>query len=314
MATSTVNVSHSYDGPKWTVNDLIKKPTMVPNIVRDFVRDSDISEWLLRNGPTAAGGAVVFEEHLALYPSPNLGEVVAEFAEIPGVETPMRTLITRATTKRGLHLKFSDEMVSRNDVGRVQDEIRMVRNAMVRTKENVFFNAISTNTETIDVVGGAWTGLDTTIRSDIAEAMYMIASQEPLNAVDEEKLGYEADTLIIHPAYESLFIDNDEINRIFAGSPLASEQLRYTGKMPKKFMSLDVMKSWRCPLATPIVCQRKAMGFISNEWPLRGTPLRHDEDNQTWRTNFSYRDLVAIDNPKAVALITVTPPITEPGA
>ena len=46
------------------------------------------------------------------------------------------------------------------------------------------------------------------------------------------------------------------------------------------------------------------MGFISKEWPLRGTPLKFNEADDTYTTYFRYRDLVAVDNPKAVAKIT----------
>lgn len=310
-----VQVGHSYDGSKYTVSDLVKAPRRVPNLVRELVKDQDISQWLLRPGPTAVGGSVVFEENLALYANDD-SEVVAEFAEIPMTTSPMRTLITRATTKRGLGLKISKEMETRNDIGRVNDEIRMVRDRIIRTRERIFFNAITTHPDVIDLVSGGtgpapgnpvgiggWLGSTSTIVSDLAEAMYQISTQAPQGAMENEKLGFQADTLIIHPAMASAFIDNEEVNRIFAGSPLASQQLRYTGKMPKQFLNLDVLKSWSCPIDTAIVCQRRYMGFISQEWPLNGSPLKYNEADQTYATYFSYRDLVAIDNPKAVCFI-----------
>lgn len=304
---ATVSVGHSYDGPKWTVNDLVKAPTRVPNLVREMVKDNNISDWLLREGPTAAGGAVAYEETMALYASHD-GEIVAEFGEIPGVETPMRTMVTRATTKRGVHLKISKEMETRNDVGRVKDEIRMVRDTLVNTRDKVFFNAVINHPSALSLpagnASGGWLSGTTSIVSDIAEGMYQISSQGVTGAQLEEKLGYQADTLIIHPSIESGFIDNTEVNNIFAGSPLADQALRYTGKMPKTFMGLTIMKSWRCPLDTAILCKRGIMGFISNEWPLSGSPMKYNEDEQTYRTNFTYRNLVAIDNPKAVCFIT----------
>lgn len=304
---ATVTVGHSYDGTKWTVNELVKAPTRVPNLVKEMVKDANISEWLLRDGPTAAGGAVEYEETVALYASHD-GEIVAEFAEIPGVETPMRTRLTRATTKRGVHLKISKEMETRNDVGRVKDEIRMVRDTLVNTRDKVLFNAVMTHpsVQTLPAgnASGGWLSGTTSIVSDIAEGMYMISSVGVTGAQLSETLNYRPDSLIIHPAIASGLIDNPEVNNIFAGSPLASEQLRYTGKMPKKFMGLDILTSFRCPLDTAIMCQRNIMGFISKEWPLNGSPMKYNEDEQTYRTNFTYRDLVAIDNPKAVLFIT----------
>jgi hypothetical protein len=199
-------------------------------------------------------------------------------------------------------------METRNDVGRVKDEIRMTRDTLVNTRDKVFFTAVinEPNVQTLPAgnASGGWLSGTTSIVSDIAEGMYMISSVGVTGAQLSETLNYKADTLIVHPSITSGFIDNDEVNAIFAGSPLASEQLRYTGKMPKKFMGLDVLECWRCPVDTAIMCQRNMMGFISKEWPLSGSPMKYNEDEQTYRTNFTYRDLVGIDNPKSVLFIT----------
>lgn len=302
----TVAVGHSYDGSKITVSDLLKAPKRVPNLVRELIRDNDISPWLLREGPTADGGSVVFEENVALYAEDD-PEVVAEFGEFPMTSSGMTVPATRATLKYGLGLKISKEMETRNDMGRVQDEIRKVREKIVRHRERRFFSTImaaDANLVPASNASGGWlSGSDTGIIKDLTTAMYAITNQAPEGAQENEKLGYSADTLIIHPSYEFSLIDNEEINRIFAGSPLASEQLRYTGKLPKKFLNLDVLKSWSVPVSTAIVCQRKALGFISTEWPLSGSAMKYDEANQTFASYFSYRDVVVIDNPKAAAFI-----------
>lgn len=308
---AVVPVGHSYDGPKWTVNQLVKNPTFVPNMMTKMVKDANIAEWLLRDGPTAVGGAVTFEETMALYAGSE-GEIVAEFGEYPGTEAPMRTPVVAATTKHGVHLKISEEMVTRNDVGRVQDELRMVRDTLVNGRDKIFFNAVmSGNVQTMASASAAavdgWYAVDplvSKIRNDIAHACYKIASQGVTGAQYSEKLGYKADTLIIHPQVAAAFIDSEEVNKVFQASPLASQALRYTGLLPTKFMTLDVFTSWRCPITTAIVAQRGIMGFISKEWPLSGTPMRKDEDTDSYRSNFRYRDLVALDNPKAVCFIT----------
>lgn len=301
----TVNVGHSYDGSKFTVNDLVKAPARVPNLVRSFVQDNDISPWVLRTGPTAVGGAVVYEENVALYANDD-PEVVAEFGEIPMTSSGMTVPATRSTTKRGLGLKISKEMQTRNDMGRTQDELRRVRNKIVRARERAFFASIQAADVNLIPAGnatGGWLTGTTSVVADLADAMYEITNQAPQGAEENEKLGYNPDTLIIHPSYQFSLIDSDEMNQIFQGSPLASEQLRYTGKLPKKFLNLDILMSWACPITTAIVCQRKAMGFVSTEWPLSGSPMKYDEATQSWTTYFSYRDVMVIDNPKAVTFI-----------
>lgn len=310
MPPSTV--THSYDGPKWTVNQLIKNPVWVPNIVAKMVQDSNIAEWLLRTGPTAVGGAVAFEETMALYAGSE-GEVVAEFGEYPMTDTPMRTPMTRATTKRGLGFRISEEMKTRNDVGRVQDEMRMVRDTLVNGRDRVFFDAVTTNPNIQSFAAASaattdgWYSADpavSKIRYDLTRAMFRISAQGVTGAQYQEKLGYKADTMICHPQLSAMFMSSPEIERMFDQNSPATSTISFSGLLPKKFLNLDVMESWRCPRDTVFVVQRNAMGFISKEWPLRGTPLKFNEADDTYTSYFRYRDLVAVDNPKAVCKIT----------
>jgi hypothetical protein len=294
----------SYDGPRWTVNQLIKNPTWVPNTVMKMVRDNNIADWLLRPGPAASSGTVAFEETVALYANSE-GEIVAEFGEYPLADASVSTPGVRSTTKKGVGLVISEEMRTRNDTGRVQDAMNKVRDTLVLGRDKAMINAILANANVQSVASaGIWNASSLIIVQDIATAMYNISAVPVSGAQYSEKIGYEADTLIMNPATTVGFIDNDEVNNIFAGSPLADQQLRYTGKMPKKFMSLDVLKSWRVPATMAIVCQRGAMGFVSTEWPLSGTPLEKRPDNDSYRSNFRYRDVMVVDNPKAVQLIT----------
>jgi hypothetical protein len=302
MAVQTYGMS--YDGPKWTVDQLIKNPTWVPNTIMKMVRDNNIADWLLRTGPAASSGTVAFEETVALYANSE-GETVAEFGEYPLADSSVSTPGVRSTTKKGVGLVISEEMRTRNDTGRVQDAMNKVRDTLVLGRDKAMINAILANANVQTFASaGAWDSSSTIIVQDIATAMYNITNVNVTGAQYSEKIGYEADTLIMNPGNFIGFIDNDEVNNIFAGSPMADQQMRYTGKMPKKFMSLDVLKSWRVPLNTAIVCQRGAMGFVSTEWPLSGTPLEKRPDNDSYRSNFRYRDVMVVDNPKAVCLIT----------
>lgn len=310
MAVQTV--SASYDGPKWTVNQLVKNPVWVPNTIAKMVEDSNIAEWLLRDGPTAVGGAVSFEETLALYAGSE-GEIVAEFGEYPLTDFPARTPAVRATTKRGVGFMFSEEMRTRNDTGRVQDQMRMTRDTLVNGRDRVFFDAVMTNTNVQSVAAASaatadgWYSEDPTVSKiarDIARAKFRISSQGVTGAQYQEKLGYKADTLIVHPQVAEMLVYSPEIGNLYDKSSPVTDSINFTGLLPKKILNLDVFTSWRCPADTAIVCQRKAMGFISKEWPLKGTPLKFDESKDTYVSYFKYRDLVAVDNPKAVHKIT----------
>lgn len=311
MAVETV--THSYDGPRWTVNQLIKKPTFVPNMIAKAVADTNIADQLLRTGPSADGGAVQYEQTLALYAGSE-GEIVAEYGEYPMTDAPMRTQVTAGTTKRGLGFRFSEEMRTRNDVGRVQDTIKLVKDTLVAGKDKVYFTAVmnSTAVQSFAAASAAttdgWYATDPTaskIKYDVARAIYKITSQGVTGAQYSEKLGYKADTMIVHPQVSAMFIQNAEVAAMFQPGPTpAAGVTNFAGMYPQKFLTLNLFESWRCPIDTVIVCQRKAMGFISTEWPLRGTPLKYVEADDTYTSYFRYRDLVVIDNPLAVCKIT----------
>src|SRR4029079_14073888 len=103
MAT-VVRVGHSYDGPQWSVSQLVKAPTRVPGIVIAAVKDNLIADLLLRKGPAAPGGAVQYQEQVA-FASARSAEIIAEFGEIPTTPGDMTMPVVAATQKRGLGLK-----------------------------------------------------------------------------------------------------------------------------------------------------------------------------------------------------------------
>lgn len=307
MAPTVFPFGSSLDSPKWSVSTLIKNPKMVPQIITRLVEDSNPAEWLLREGPTAVGGAVAFEEVQALY-AYDTPDIVEEFGEIPMTTGQGRTPAIRQTVKRGIGFKLSREMVERNDKGRVKDEIEQVKNSITLGRERALINAVLNHpgvlTGSAGNATGGWLSGTSSMISDVANAIYTISSQQGGGAQDEERLGYSPNIMIIHPSIEAGLIDNPEINAVFAGSPLASQQPRLSGQMPRRFLNLDVLKSWRCPMDKVIFAQRKAMGFISKEWPLSGSPLKWNDAEETATSYFSYRELVAIDNPKSVLVLS----------
>lgn len=302
--TAPFVVGSSHDGPTFTVNTLLKFPRMVPQIVLDMTRGQFIGDALLRPGPTAIGGAVAYKD-----PWPMFGleeaEVIAEYGEIPGVEFGSPIMHTKATLKRGLAVKVSQEMIDRQDTNMVMEQMRMARNTITRQMDRQFMATIfgNPNIPTIPS-GGAWFGSTTTIRRDIADAAYAIsaAAYDPLDS--DTKFGYEADTLVINNLTASEWLDNDEVNKVFTASPLADESLRYTGKMPRKFFGYNVIQSWQVPDNVALLLERGTVGFRSYERPLRGTPLYEDKPRETWRSDFTYINVMAADNPKAAMIIT----------
>lgn len=301
----TAPVQHlSYgDGPTITVNDMMKDPTWIPRIVLDLMANQFIGDELLRQGPSAQSGAVVWREPVPLF-SADDQEIIAEYGEIPGAENLIGGLYSAHTTKRGLAVKVSQEMRDRNETGVLRDYMQQVSNTIVRGWNQLFFNALLNHPTVQTLTGGNWVTAPTTIRSDIAEALRLIADAKYDSNDPDSRYGYSGDTLLINHMTASEFLDSDEVNQVFAGSPLADEQLRYTGKMPKKFFGLNVLKSFQVPDNTAIVLMRKRIGFYSDERPMRGTPMYADPPREQWRADFTRRSVAAIDNPQSGVIIT----------
>jgi hypothetical protein len=303
--TAPVRIGHaSTEGPQLTVNMFVAKPTLIRNVVISMLDQQFIGESLLRKGPPASSGAVMWKDPQPLFANDD-PEIVAEFGEIPGVETPGPVMHTKATIKRGGAIKVSEEMRSRNDVGSLQDQLRMLKNSTVRVWDKNAMNLFFGSGSTVDTMpsAGSWFGGTTTIRRDLADASIAI-QQASYDDNPDMRFGFTPDTLVINPIVASEWLDNEEINKIFAGSPLASQDLRYTGKYPKKFFNFDVITSWQVPETEALLMQRGVVGFLSDERPLRTTPMYEHRPTETWRSDTTRRSVMALDAPQAALRIT----------
>lgn len=302
--TAPVVIGSSQDGPTFTVNQLLKYPNMVPQIVLDMTRAQFIGDLLLRQGPTAVGGAVAWHDPMPIFALED-GEIVAEYAEIPGIEFPGYILHTRATAKTGLAVKVSQEMIDRNDTGTVMDQMRMARNTLVRQFDRQFMATVFSNAAVPTMAATtAWSlSTGTFIRKDIATAALSI--QRQFYGVDSDnRFGYNPDTIVVNNDTITSWLDSDEVNKVFASSPLSSLAPRYTGALPTKFFGYDIIRSWQVPANTALICERGTMGFVSDERPMQGTPLYEDRPRETWRSDFTRITVMALDNPKSAMIIT----------
>jgi hypothetical protein len=316
MAVLTQRVGHSYDTPNWSVATLVKNPSMLPNMVIRAVKDNLIAEQLLRKGPNAPGGAVQYQEQV-VFSSLRDAEIIAEFGEIPTTQAEVGLPIVAATQKRGLGLKVSREMETRNDTGRVAEEIRLTKEALIRNWNKIFYQAVYRNPNILtmtasNAANGGWltdvvpaAGLTPTagIRKDIAQAKFLMSNQVVQGAVDNDRYGHIPDTMILHPSVAPEWLDSDEVNKVYEHSPATTMSPRFQMKMDNQFAGLDIVLSWEILPDHAMICKRKTMGFISDEWPLGGSPTQYTEREQTYATYFTRRSLVAIDNPKSIVLI-----------
>lgn len=312
MVTPIVSVQ---DGPRLTVSVLTKSPTLIPKRVLSMLDNAFLSDAVLRGASDAPSGSVLYFESTPLFAEGD-PEILDEFGEIPTTNGSLGTAKVARVVRRALGLRVSKTMIDRNNVDAVNTQVTQIRNTMVRAWEDAFFSAVVGNASVQSVTTNApWDGGSagtsaTHIRGDLNAAKYLIKTAAA-DADGQQKFGYVADTLVISLESEQDFLDNDEVNNVYLGN-IASESIRYTGVLPRKFSGLDVLTSWRLSAYFPqgaLVLQRKLFGGISDERPLQATPL-YGEGNgpnggptESWRTDITRASAIFLDQPRAVVLI-----------
>lgn len=300
------------DGPRITVNSLLKSPTLIPRRILDMMDQMFLVDSVLRTGQDAPSGAVLYYQSTPLFSNDDPA-VLEEFGEIPVTNGSLGTPLVARVVRRALGLRISKTMRDRNQVDVVNTQITQIKNTMVRAWEDAFFSALVANTQVqVLVTDNAWGGDGSHIRQDVNGARYLVknvgADGSPLN---KQKFGYIADTLIISTETETDFLDSDEVTKPYIGN-VADENLQYTGKLPNKFLTLDVVTSWRLSTYAPscaIVLQRKVVGGIADERPLQATPM-YGEGNgpnggprEAWRTDTTRASAIYLDQPLAAVFI-----------
>jgi hypothetical protein len=307
MPTQIVSVQ---DGPRLTVNELTKAPTVIPRRILSMMDNQFLVDDVLRPASDAPGGSVLYHESTPLYTADDPA-ILDEFGEIPITSGSLGVPLVARVVRRALGLRVSKTMIDRNDVDAVNIQVVQIRNTMVRAWEDALFSAIIANAS-VQVVQTdvAWGASGSHIRADVNAAKYLI-KMAAADAAGKQKFGYVADTLIISVDTESDFLNSNEVSTPYVGN-IADENLKYTGKLPNKFLGLDVLVSWRLSayfVSGAIVCQRKIFGGISNERPLQATPLYGEGGGpnggprESWRTDTTRASAIFIDQPKAVVLI-----------
>src|SRR5262252_7583755 len=97
------------DGPRVTVNELLKDPLTIPALILDLTRNEFIVDSVLRNGGAAPSGAVRYSESTPLY-ADDYPEIRAEFGEVPIVPTSLGIPRVVFSHERAMAIMVSDEM------------------------------------------------------------------------------------------------------------------------------------------------------------------------------------------------------------
>jgi hypothetical protein len=310
MVTTLAGIN---DGARFTVAELQKNPTLVQPLILNRLAQGFLCDTLLRDVGSTGSSVVKYWESTPLYAQDD-AELVAEYGEIPTTVGTRGTPKVAVAQKKGLGLLVSQEMIDENDV----DAVRTQRDQIVNTTVRHWDRALKTmitggSTPTINATAH-WGANGSAVRLDIADSMEKVMSAVPDNTQADDAFEFMPDTLVMNTSLWTTLAGDTGFSAILQNSPLADEQILYTGKQPTKLLGLDVLLTRTWPATEVFICERKRLGGYSDTRPLRVTPLYElggsgsgtGGPTETWRSDVTRKTAMFLDQPKAgVRLLAV---------
>jgi hypothetical protein len=309
----TYRITASDDGPRLTVNSLIKSPTLVPKRIVSMVGQGFMVDQLLREGPPIPGGSLIYSESEPLYADDGPMDV-AEFGEIPLTTTQVGIPHVAKSIKKGMGFRISQESINRNNFDKVQQDMVKLKNSFARDYETLFINALLAALGTLAVSGASWVNTTAStaglgIYADLVHGTYNIsnADADSADGSGSQKFNFNADTIVLNDKVAKLMMLNADITKVLQVGNVAASQPLISGDATETFLkafNLRLVTSWRLDPDKAILLESKTVGGISDERALGATPLYEHKPTETWRTDVTRQSAVFIDQPKAGLVIT----------
>lgn len=292
----------SQDGPKITINAFLKDPLLVPTTVVAMMNQGFLADAILRRAGQADAGVVRFDESTPIYADSTV-RVRAEMAEVPIAQGSLGNPQNAYTSDRSLSVVITDEDKRRSNIDKLNVRMMQVKNSIVQAWDQAFISAVlgngAVNTFT---ASGVWSGASYDIRNDILSAAKTIdTATDPQGS----QYGFEADVLVVNKTTKYDLLRSNQFQTPYVGN-IASENLKYTGKLPQKLLNYDVVVVPSSVLAngTALLLQKGVAGFIADEVALNATALYRDEPRKLWRSDVQRVSAIGLDQPKAACIIT----------
>ncbi|UTN91846.1 major capsid protein [Streptomyces phage Stuff] len=303
------------DGPRLTVSQLVKSPTLVPKRIIQMTGQGFMVDQLLRQGPPIPGGSLIFSESEPLYADEGPMNV-EEFGEIPLTTTSTGEMRVAKSVKKALGFRISQESIDRNNFDKVQQDMVKLKNSFAKTYEDVFLTALLAALPTLasSNTSDGWVGTAAStagqgIYADLSHAVYNIrnADADTSNGTGEQKFHFVPDTIVLNDMMATKLLLNPDIAKVLGVGDAATRNPLITGDATEAFLkafNLKLVRSWRLSPDKAIILQSKVVGGVSDERPLGATPLYEHKPTETWRTDVTRMSAVFIDQPKAGLVLT----------
>jgi len=305
--------SYSGEGPRITVNAMVKDPLIIRARMLQMFQQQFIMEALLRQAPPAEAGVLLYSESTPLFTDDD-ASVIAEAAEIPLVQGQDGVPKAAFTIKTGMGIEITVEMKNRNRVDQVTTRMTQVRNTIVRHWERRLFAALlaavpAANVLNLDAGGTGfaannwYTGSAPKIRENILDALELVREAVHPGLGSDAYLGFDPDALVISTRTATAMMKDDDFRKAYEGSPLAEKNPFYTGQLERQVMGLNILTSRFMNDDYAFVLQKKVVGGYTDERSLQTSPTYEDKDREVWRANTVRQTGIFIDQPYAVAKI-----------
>ncbi|NKS97491.1 hypothetical protein GS498_09765 [Rhodococcus hoagii] len=305
------NVVSGTDGAGITVADFVKNPLFIPTRLKQLLANQFIAEALLRNAGSNVAGIYAYRESDPMFLVDDIDEL-AEFGEIPVSHTARGIPKIAFGTKRGKGVRVTYDMIRKNQVDDVNQQIRALVNTFIRANDRAAKLVLQADAVPTVPVPKAWDAIGGKPRKDIAEAISIVTSAAPTEAEggsEDEYYGFVPDTIVLHPGLLATLMDNDDVLKVYQGN-IADQNIAYTGALPAKINGLQVIQSRSWPIDRAFILERGTIGFYGDARPLQHTEL-YPEGNgpnggprETWRTDSTQERALGIDQPNAGLWLT----------
>lgn len=280
-------------GNNITVDAFLRNPARVQRAIENLTYQRFIADVLFTAGPTAEGGAVVYDQvvdegHLFLERDVQEVEPGSEF---PILNSGQAMPLVAVARKYGGEVFLTDEQVRRDRRDVLARETTRLRNTIVRKVDTVAMAALrAAPTQTL-AASGDWGTVAGAAIADTATASNMVSSLD---------MGYEVDTAFLNPAQElDLLLDSsirDALPRESTTVPIA------TGKLGR-LMGVDFVVTNRVNPGEVFYVDRGMAGSISDEVPLYARPIR-DERRESVFIHGARVVVPYVTDPKSVVRVT----------
>jgi hypothetical protein len=246
-------------GPQVTVDTAVRFPNIIARALIDLTYQRFVADRILSRGTPdqVAGGAAVFQRAEGLFPDRGAEQINVR-SEWPRSGWTVPDLYAAAVQKFGLEVPIADEARRRNAIDELARAQRKLANAVIKfvdaTAMALIMNDPAINTFTSS---NTWGSGSANILGDLAAAR---------NLINNADLGYEADTLIIHPNQELNMLTDATIRTILPRES-TPRNAAITGN-PVPLLGLNqILVTNQMTSGTALLVQSGVVGSIAEENP-----------------------------------------------